>query len=375
METKNRIKNVKSYNLDNIDNSIVQINLNEYNYNHCSNLVSILKNNIDQIGLIKYASLNSENQLNLLNKISSYLNINYHQILLTNSTDISINNILKLYATKKSKVIIFIPTYNQYENLSNIITDKIIKIKLDRNKLGNQDSQLESYNLSDSFNNNRIICFLCNPNNPTGYEWSEKELKRMFRKYPNIIFIIDETYIDFSTLLSTNETKIYSCTNCVTEFKNIIILRTFSKAFGLAGLRIGYLVSNELNINTLSKVSSHRDIIELSKLAASIVLDNILFYREQINLLFNDKQKIINLCIQSNIKYIDTKCNFLLIYSGNFTKELKNIFLENNIVVKDLSDKYLNLLDGYIRINICVDITYITICILDKYKEKILIHF
>lgn len=368
MEIRDRAKNIKDCDLDDSDRNI-QINFDEYNYNHCSNLIYNIKNYIDNTKLIKYSSLKSESQINIINNISSYLNIDKKQILLSNSIDISIRNILKLYATHKSKILSFNPIPDNYENIFNIETDKIIKIDLDNNKTGKQDFQLESYNLSDSFNNNRTICFLSNPNRYTGYEWSENELKRMFKKYPDVLFIIDELYIDFSTLSSTDK-KVYSCTNCINEFKNIIIMRTFSKAFKLTGLGISYLISNVLNIESLSKITSHKDITELSKLSASTILDNIIFYKEQIDLIFDSKKRIIEYCQESNIKHMDTNCDFILIYAGDYANKLKDIFLENNILVQKLTNN-LNLSDGYIKINICINCTYIILCILDKYKDDI----
>lgn len=372
MEITDRFNSIKDDNTDEpMGYNSININLNECNFNHCPSLISILKNKIDQSEIIKYPSLYSETHLKLLDKLATYLYTINNQIIISNSIYNSINNILLLFATNKSKILIFTPTINHCENLSKIMTNKIIKIQIDKKKTGNQDSQLESYNLSDSFNNNRIICFLSNPNNSTGYEWTEKELKQMFNKYPHILFIIDESYIDFSIILTTEDNKIYSCTNCINEFKNIIIIRSFSKAFGLAGLGIGYLASNELNIESLLKISSYRDTMELSKLAATTVLDNIPFYRNQIELLFIDKKKIIEFCIQNDIKYIDTKCNFILIYSGNYSKELQKIFFDNNIIVRILSNDCLNILYGYIKINIFVNFTSIILHILHTNKDKI----
>lgn len=370
MEIKERLKNIEYYNFDKSKTNSIQINLNEYNYNHSPILISTLKDSINQSGLIKFPSFSSENNINLLNNLSIYLNINNDQILLTNSTNISISNILKLYATNKSKIILFVPTNTQYEEISNIFTDKIIKIKLENLKTGNQDRQLDLFNLSDSFNNNRIICFLCNPNDPTGYEWSEIELKRMFKTYPNVLFIIDETYIDFSKL-AIEEVDIFSCTNCINEFNNIIILRSFSNSFGLAGLGIEYIISNRLNILSLEKITSHIDIIEFSKIAANNVLENILFYRDQINSLFHDKYILIQFCKKNKIKVIDTKCNFILIYSGKFSNKLKEIFLENNIIVNLLNNNYSHLLDGYIRISMYINYTYIIISILEKNLDNL----
>jgi histidinol-phosphate aminotransferase len=372
MEITDRVNSIKDDNTDDpADYNSININLNECNFNHCPSLVEVLKNKIDQSEIIKYPSLYSETHLKLLDGLAAYLYIINNQIIISNSIYNSINNILLLFATNKSKILIFTPTINHCENLSKIITNKIIKIQIDNKKNGNQDSQLESYNLSDSFNNNRIICFLSNPNNSTGYEWTEKELKQMFNKYPHILFIIDESYIDFSIILNTEINKIYSCTNCINEFKNIIIIRSFSKAFGLAGLGIGYLASNELNIESLLKISSYRNTMELSKMAATTILDNIPFYRNQIELLFNDKKKIVEFCIQNNLKHIDTKCNFILIYAGNYAKELQKIFLDNNIIVRILSNDYLNILYGYIKINIFVNFTSVLLHILNEHKDKI----
>jgi histidinol-phosphate aminotransferase len=372
MEITDRFNYIKDENIEDImDYNNIKINLNECNFKHSPILIHDLKNKIDQSEIIKYSSLYSETHLKLVNNISDYLYISNNQIIISNSIYNSINNILLLFATNKSKIVIFTPTINHCENLSKIMTNKIIKIQLDNTKIKKQDSQLDSYNLSDSFNNNRIIIFLSNPNNSTGYEWTETELKRMFNKYPHILFIIDESYIDFSTLVSSEDSKIYSCTNCINEFKNIIIIRSFSKAFGLAGLGIGYIISNELNIDSLLKISPHRDVTELSKLSASIVLDNINFYGNQIDLFFSDKKKIITFCIQNQLKYIDTKCNFILLYAGNYAKKLQTIFLENNIIVKLLSNDYLNILYGYIKINIFANFTITIESILHEHKDNI----
>ena len=299
---------------------------------------------------MQYSSLNSKNQYNLIKNISSYLSINNNQLLLLNGGDVSINNILKTYASNNSKIIIFDPTYSQYERISNTITNNIINLNLLSN---NSDLLLDDLLLSQhtlEINNNRILCFLCNPNNPTGYEWKEIELKRMFKKYPDILFIIDETYIDFSIL--SKDKSIYSCTKCINEFSNIIIMRSFSKAFGLAGLRMSYLVSNYKNIKSISLISSHKDIIEISKIAANVILKNINFYKIQIDKIIDDKNKIINFCINNEIKCINTKCNFLLIYVGEFITQIYDCFLKNNIIIKDLKKTYNNELNKYIRISV-----------------------
>lgn len=366
MECKDIIKKINSYKLDN-KNGNIQLNINEYNYNHNLNLINNIKDYINKDNIIQYSSLNSTYQSELINKLSLYTSVKTNNLLLLNGGDVTINNILKTYASEYSNIIIFGPTYSQYERISNTITNHIINIDLEHMDSFNS---LDKTILNQTNNNKRTICFICNPNNPTGKEWDETSLKHLFKTYPNILFVIDETYIDFSILSDhyKNE-RIYSCTKCVNEFNNIIVMRSFSKAFGLAGLRISYIVSSSQNINNISSITSHKDIIELSKLAAINILNNIDFYKNQINKLINDKKNITNFCKLNNIKFIDTKCNFLLINCGNYVDNITNHFLENKISVKNLNNIYNNDLNNYIRVSLHSDYILKIIDIITKYKE------
>lgn len=367
MECKDIIKKINVYKLDNKTGNI-QLNINEYNYTHNLNVINKLKDYINEENIIQYSSLNSSYQTELIDKISSYTKVNKYQLLLMNGGDIIINNILKTYASENSNIIIFEPTYSQYERISSTITENIINI-----------NTIDDFNLIDKKilnqknNNKRTICFICNPNNPTGNEWNKSDLNILFKKYPNVLFVIDETYIDFS-ILADNYQNIYSCTECLDIYDNIIIMRSFSKAFGLAGLRISYIASNINNINNISSITSHKDITELSKLAALHIINNIDFYKIQINKLMNDKKIITNFCDLNNITYIDTKCNFLLINCGNNVDIITNCFLEKKISVKNLNNIYTysaNMLNNYIRISLHSEYISNIIDILSQYKKNI----
>lgn len=370
MEAKDIIKNIKAYKLDN-DTGKIQLNINEYNYYHNEILLHKLKEYITYNTIMQYSSLNSNYQEELLYKLSKYINVLENQILLVNGGDVSINIILKTYCSNKSNIIIYNPTYSQYERIAMTITTNIHNINVDldnKQKLNEYLLSIDSNILSNNNNNQRTICFICNPNNPTGKEWSKSELHQLFETYPNILFIIDETYIDFSYLSDYN--NIYSCTDCINKYNNIIIMKSFSKAFGLAGLRIGYLISNKENIKSIFSITSHKDITELAKLAAITVLDNISYYKNQINLLLRDKNTIIQYCNLNNIKYKDTKCNFILINADGHADELTNLFLQNNILVKNLNNIYNNELNDYVRISLHSEYIYKIISILQQFKYR-----
>lgn len=106
---------------------------------------------------------------------------------------------------------------------------------------------LDLNQLKDSINEKTSLVFVCNPNNPTSTEVSNKELRSFLRAVPqNVLICVDEAYIEYSKNGTAG-----SVVDLVSELPNLIICRTFSKAYGLAGLRIGYAVSNSVNIDAL----------------------------------------------------------------------------------------------------------------------------
>ena len=236
--------------------------------------------------------------------------------------------------------------------MSRLLNNKIIKINIGLKKKITYNF-LKKNPLST---NNRHICFICSPNNPTGLIWDIQIIEYLLKTYTNILFIIDETYIDFKYMY-TNDTNITSI-NLINKYKNIIVMRSFSKAFGLAGLRFSYMLSNENNIINISKLISHKDIIEISKVAANSILENIEYYKNNIKLLFKDKDIFIKFLTNKSIKYIDTDTNFICIYIGDKIEYFINILLNNNIQVKKFNKEYDKKLRKYIRISFEKDIIY-----------------
>lgn len=325
-----------------------QLNINEYGYNHHKSLEIKLKKYINYKNICKYSSIKEYNEINLKNKIIKYLDnfINFDNIVLSNSGDINILSIYRLFKHKNIKSIIFTPTYDQYYNIGSIELDSVINIPIGFKK------KINKYELNNLITKNNIefnenICFICNPNNPTGAIWKLETLLFLFKTYSNTIFVIDETYIDFSKLY---DNSIKSVIKYVNIYNNVIVMRSFSKAFGLAGLRLSYIVSNKSIIQNISKLISHKDVIELSKYAGNIILDNIEFYKKQIKKMFKDKQKIITFCKTFNIKYLNSKTNFICIYIGKHISKIVDIFKKFNILVKQFNNT--SILKQYIRLTI-----------------------
>jgi len=323
---------------------------------------------------------NNENEIHnkLIYKLSLYTIVNNYQILLTNNIDSSIYITLKAFTNKYSNIIIFGKSNKQYIKLSESITTNVYNVYciIEFEDLINIKKLNKNNTNSDYINGSNTICFLFNPNGQTGQEWYKKGLNALFKKYKNILFIVDETFIDFSLLSKYYKNKnkcIYSCVECINKYNNVIVIRSFLNAFGLAGLQMNYIISNVQNINLLSlvDVKPAKPVLTFAKITAINLLENLKFYTTKINNIVSYKNDIVYLCIANNIKFIDTKCNFILLSVDQYNEQLAYMFLKNNIHIDyilyyDVNNNYNN----YIKINIYANNIKTIILVLNKFVNR-----
>ena len=173
----------------------------------------------------------------LYNKISKYVNINTKNIGIGNGSD-QIMDLLLSTICKGKKAITINPTFSYFVDRCNIyrIPIKLINLSTLNNSLNFETFIKEAKDVD--------IIYLASPNNPTGNQFKIEEVTNLIEISKDKLIIIDEAYVEFSN---------YSLSNMVNKFNNLIIMRTFSKALGLAGARVGYILSNEYIINTFKK--------------------------------------------------------------------------------------------------------------------------
>jgi hypothetical protein len=178
-------------------------------------------NNIDVITNIKF-------------KLTLYNKVNYCQLLLIKDINSSIINIINNYNTKNTKKSDIILFSSFYKNILETNTQKNI---INAYNSINYENILNKYNIKGN------IVFLSNFNNIFSKKWTKIELLKLFKTYKNLLFIIDETYINES------DDSIYSCSNCMNLFHNILIIKTLTNVFDT---NIKYIVSNVELINKIS---------------------------------------------------------------------------------------------------------------------------
>jgi len=172
------------------------------------------------------------------------------------------------------------------------------------------------------------ILYLDTPNNPTGFQFPRKDLEKLIREFDGLI-IIDEAYVEFSD---------YSVIEMTKKNNNLIVLRTLSKSFGLAGLRIGYFVANKKITDTFTRVIQYP--YPLNTLAIEIgimALRQSKYFTDVGELVKKERSRIISNLQQMKIfKVFDSKANFVLFATGGSGQRIHKALIEQGISIKNL---------------------------------------
>jgi histidinol-phosphate aminotransferase len=164
--------------------------------------------------------------------------------------------------------------------------------------------------IASMVDNKTKIIFLCNPNNPTGTYFSETKLVEFIKKVPtDVLIVVDEAYIEYA-----DASDIPDSIKLLKQFQNVVILRTFSKIYGLAGVRVGYGIGNPAIILDLEKARAPFNVNSLSQVAAVAALDDNDFVKLSRNINSEGKIYLYASFERLALKYYPTQSNFILIY-------------------------------------------------------------
>jgi histidinol-phosphate aminotransferase len=256
----------------------------------------------------------------LISELAKKNSVTDENILLgAGSTEI-LDLVAKLVSLDKGTYVIADPSYDYWTvTLDNLGLTKI-KVPLTTDKKINLNAMLEAVNQETK------LVYICNPNNPTGTICEREALVQFVNKISeNTIVLIDEAYLDF--------TKQQSLSNLVNDHKNVIIAKTFSKMYGLAGARIGYAIANKTLIDNLSNLQSNTNnsVSVVSKLAAIASLTDDKFVSNCYLLNENVKQYTISELKKLNCECISSTTNFIYFSLSNYNKDYFKQLEDNNI--------------------------------------------
>ena len=265
-----------------------------------------------------------QNKVKIL--LSERKKIPIKNILLGNGSDEVLDLIFRAFCEpNQDNVIVLPPTYGMYEVLANINSVETIKINLDN------DFQPKVQEILKSSNDNSKILFLCSPNNPSGNSFTTNEVEKLLNNFNGLV-VIDEAYIDFS--------EQESWLNRLEEFPNLIITQTLSKAYGMAGIRLGICYASEKIISTLNKIKPPYNINELTQQKAIERLFNIIEVSQEIKSIKEERNRLISELQNINfiLKIFPTDANFVLVKVDNATKRYDQL-IKKGIVVRNRTNQ------------------------------------
>ena len=294
---------------------------------------NILKKNLDNIQ--NYPDLNS---YDLISSLQKYTRLEKSNLLVGNGAIEIIYNFCFAFLSKKTKVLIPIPTFQEYETAAKLNNSKISYFKT-----LNLSKQIDSFLTKIP---KKGCVFICNPNNPTGNILSKKDLLRIIQrsqKRLSIVFV-DECFIEL--VPDYNESVI----SYVKKYDNLFVLRSLTKSFGLPGLRIGYAVTSKQMTEILQKIKIPWSINSLAQNAAIISLKNKSHLTKSKSVIKKELSFLKNKINQlDGFQCHDSTTNFILIKTIHDSTKLQKKLLKQKILIRDCKN-FRGLDNHYFRI-------------------------
>ena len=310
--------------------NVIKLASNENPYG-CSPKV---KNGIKKI-LDSMALYPDDSMYELKDGLANRFNVTDKNIIIGAGSDQVIEFIIRAKCNKNSKILMAKTTFAMYEIYARQVEATVIKTKSDTHNL---EQFLTLYK-----NEKPDLIFLCLPNNPLGEALSKDDVYNFLDKIDkNTLVVVDGAYMEYASY--KDKSKFIDAKDLISKYSNTIYLGTFSKAYGLGGMRIGYGISNENIIKNLYKLRPPFNITTLSLKAGILALQDKKFIKKSIKKNFDEMKRFENFCQENGLDYIDSYTNFITIKFNLeiSSKEIAQKLLKKGIIIRDLTSYGLN---------------------------------
>ncbi len=276
-------------------------------------------------------------QFDLKDAISKIKGVPIENTFLGNGSDEAIDLLFRAFCNPgKDNVIILPPTYGMYEVCANLNDVAIKKVNLLPN------FQLDLEKIAEAIDGNTKIIFICSPNNPTGNTITRADIETILANFKGLV-VIDEAYINFAK----QKTFIQE----LTEYANLVVLQTFSKAWGLAALRLGMAFSSQPVISILNKVKPPYNINQATQDLALVALKNIKQVNEWTIATVAERERLSSELVKLTLvtKVYPSDANFILVQVTDAEK-IYTLLVNEGIIVRNRAK--VSLCEGCLRITI-----------------------
>ena len=256
--------------------------------------------------------------------IANFFNVMSEQLVFTNGTDEAISLLVNTFVEHGQQLVLVHPSYAMYRFYGELGGAKITEVQYEIT----DDFKFPMAKLLASINQETAAVFLANPNNPTGTAISRSEIVQVLRAAPNSVVLIDEAYVEFADV---------SALDLINEFPNLFVSRTFSKAYGMAGIRFGCLFSDAQNIEWVQKAQSPYSVNVVAITAALAAVRDDKYLTNYVSEVRESRKFVEAEFDRLGVKYFDSTGNFLLFDVGSRATSIRDQLATRGVLVRDRS--------------------------------------
>lgn len=311
------IKIIKEFGLS--KKSILKLDYNEPTIRPSPKVVKAISNYINKGELQWYPGGDCED---LRTEIAKYTKQKKSNIIVGNGSDEILKVISLTYLEKGDEIIVPTPNYPMFIIDAEQAGSKIKKVPL------KEGSKSDVTDLVRAINSKTKIIYISNPNSPFGYIYERNEIIRILEKCKDCLLIVDEAYYEFYGK---------TVTDLVNRYDNLIVTRTFSKAFSLASLRLGYAIANKKIINDLTKVKDPESVNTLAQIAGIEALKDSNYRKKFVSEIIKSKKYLKNELTKLGLEVYTSYTNFLFVKFPNIysAKTILNNLEKKGIFLRD----------------------------------------
>lgn len=275
------------------------------------------------------------NSTNLVEKLAGFYGVDEDQLLVTNGSDDALNTVCATYLEPGDTVLVASPTYQHFLVFAESRGAEIV------HHYGPDPFQSDVAGLVDQLIALRPrILYIVDPNNPTGASYTVDEVATLLEASPNTLVIVDEAYSEFSGA---------TCIELLQTYSNLVVTRTFSKAYGMAGLRIGYAFADRRTVTDLRRVFNPKSVNVLAQVGAIAALEDQAYLKWYVDEVNASKQVMADWCAARDLEFRTTPANFVMIRFDR-APWVARMLGKEGVYVRDRS--HMRQLGGFVRFSV-----------------------
>jgi len=305
----------------------LRLDFNENTVGCAPQVVRALRDKLNSDWLSRYPEYEEARET-----LAAYFGVSVDELLLANGTDDAIKMVCDTFVNPGDNLVVPAPTFPVYEFFNSVAGGRTRRARYDENFHLSADMLLAAVNKRTRW------MAIANPNNPTGTVVSQPDLRKILREAPDTLILVDEAYVDFS-----GETVL----PWIRKYPNLVVTRTFSKAFGLAGLRLGCILTNAEIADPMRRAQNPFAANSLALACALEAIRHDKYVARYAQQVCNSRDKLCRYFDSIGIEYVPSVSNFVLARVGAKASEIALQLRDQDILVRDWS--YDPRLKGYLR--------------------------